>query len=153
MYGENTASNIIAAKSYNKAMRAHKLTYEAVWRIYQKLFLDWLHKKVVDTETIDQSLSMLATGFQEQKEARELSQMFDDVVDALKQKQILCLIEDFDKENQNPTFVYWRQYMHLGQVLLRFIRAEREGNWRLHLSSFAAMLPWFAIYDHTNYTR
>ena len=153
VYGENTASNIIAAKSYNKAMRAHKLTYEAVWRIYQKLFLDWLHKKEVDTETIDQSLFVLATGFQEQKEARELSQMFDDVVDALKQKQILCLIEDFDKENQNPTFVYWRQYMRLVQVLLRFIRAEREGNWGLHLSSFAAMLPWFAIYDHTNYTR
>ena len=153
VYGENTASNIIAAKSYNKAMRAHKLTYEAVWRIYQKLFLDWLHKKEVDTETIDQSLSVLATGFQEQKEARELSQMFDDVADALKQKQILSLIEDFDKENQNPTFVYWRQYMRLVQVLLRFIRAEREGNWRLHLSSFAAMLPWFAIYDHTNYTR
>ena len=52
MYGENTASKIIAAKSYNIAMKAHKLTYEAVWRIYQKLLLDWLHKTEVDTETI-----------------------------------------------------------------------------------------------------
>ena len=62
----------------------------------------------------------------------------------LKQKQIIGLFEDFDKEIQNPTFVYWRQYMSLVQILLRFIRAEREGNWDLHLSSFAAMLPWFA---------
>ena len=153
VYGENTANNIIAAKSYNKAMRAHKLTYEAVWRLYQKLFLDWLHQKEVDTETINQSLSVLSTGFHEQKEPDKLSQMFEDVVDALKQKQILCLIEDFDKENQNPTFVYWRQYMRLVQILLRFTKAEREGNWTLHLSSFAAMLPWFAVYGHTNYTR
>ena len=40
-------------------------------------------------------------------------------------------------------------------LLLRFIRAEREGNWQLHvhMSSFAGMLPWFRIYDNTNYTR
>ena len=61
MYGENTASKIIAAKSYNIAMKAHKLTYEALWRIYQKLLLDWLHTTEVDTETIDQSLPVLAT--------------------------------------------------------------------------------------------
>ena len=96
---------------------------------------------------------MLVTAFQEQKATGELSHLFDDVVDALEQKQIIGLFEDFDKENQNPTFVYWRQYMSLVQILLRFIRAEREGNWDLHLSSFAAMLPWFAVYDHTNYTR
>lgn len=130
VYGENTANNIIAAKSYNKAMRAHKLTYEAVWCLYQKLFLDWLHQKEVDTETVNQPLSVLTTGFHKQKETDELSQMFEDVVDALKQKQILCLIEDFDKENKNPTFVNWRQYMRLVQILLRFIRAEREGNWK-----------------------
>ena len=123
VYGENTVNNINAAKSYNKAMRAHKLTYEAVWRLYQKLLLDWLHQKEVDTETVNQSLSVLTTGFHEQKETDELSQIFEDVVDALKQNQILCLIKDFDKENQNPTFVYWCQYMRLVQILLRFTRA------------------------------
>lgn len=38
-------------------------------------------------------------------------------------------------------------------LLLQFLRAERTGNWKLHLSAFADMLPWFAVYDHTNYTR
>ena len=37
--------------------------------------------------------------------------------------------------------------MRLVQLFLGLIRAEPEGNWELHLSSFAAMLPWFAIYD------
>ena len=31
--------------------------------------------------------------------------------------------------------------------------AERAGDWNLHKSAFAATLPWFAQYDHTNYTH
>ena len=27
------------------------------------------------------------------------------------------------------------------------------GNWQLHLDSFAAMLPWLTVYDHTFYAR
>ena len=45
------------------------------------------------------------------------------------------------------------QYMELVSLLLQFIRVESTANWKLHLSAFADMLPWFAIYDHTNYTR
>jgi len=31
--------------------------------------------------------------------------------------------------------------------------SEREGNWELHLEMFSRMLPYFALYDHTNYAR
>lgn len=43
--------------------------------------------------------------------------------------------------------------MNLVSILLRFTRALREGDWKLFLSSFAEMLPWFAVFDHVNYTR
>ena len=43
--------------------------------------------------------------------------------------------------------------MNLVSILLRFTRALRAGDWELYLSSFAEMLPWFAAYDHVNYTR
>lgn len=36
-------------------------------------------------------------------------------------------------------------------ILLRFTRALPNGDWAL--SSFAEMLPWFAAYNHVNYTR
>ena len=39
------------------------------------------------------------------------------------------------------------------QMLLDFIRAEREGSLSLNLSSFAKMLPWVASYDHINFFR
>ena len=38
-------------------------------------------------------------------------------------------------------------------VLLRLTRALRSGDWKLYLTSFAEMIPWFHLYDHTNYTR
>ena len=43
--------------------------------------------------------------------------------------------------------------MDMVKLLLDFIRAEREGNWNLHLEAFAAMLPWLTMYDHTNYAK
>ncbi len=68
--------------------------------------------------------------------------------------EIPCALKEFDESHgDNPTFHYWRQYMDMVSILLRFTRALRSGNWKLFLSSLAEMLPWFAIYDHTNYTR
>ena len=76
----------------------------------------------------------------------------------------LCLASDFEipqmylsrrktfYENvQN--FKLWSTYMAMVETLFSFIRAEREGNWPLHLEAFAAMLPWITIYDHYNYAR
>ena len=47
----------------------------------------------------------------------------------------------------------WSTYMNMVEILLDFIRAERDGNWTLHLEAFAAMLAWITIYDNTNYAR
>ena len=39
------------------------------------------------------------------------------------------------------------------ELLLRFVRATSEGNWRLHITSLQEMIPWFFAYDCTNYSR
>ena len=77
-----------------------------------------------------------------------------DVMEALDEENIITMMEEFDKEFSDfPNFVLWRTYMKMVEILLDFIRANRDGDWSLHLSSFAAMLPWMTIYDHTNYAR
>jgi len=38
-------------------------------------------------------------------------------------------------------------------VLLMFTRAQRDGNWLLHLQAFKSMLPYFYWYNQTNYAR
>ena len=69
--------------------------------------------------------------------------------------QICGIIRNFrhvgGSHQDNPTFCYWRKYINLVSILLRFTRCK--GDWELYLSSFAEMLPWFAAYDHVNYTR
>ena len=37
--------------------------------------------------------------------------------------------------------------------LLQFLKAERTGNWKLHLSSIATMLPHYFAMDRQNYAR
>lgn len=38
-------------------------------------------------------------------------------------------------------------------LLLQFVKAERTGNWKLHLSATAAMVPHFLSMDRINYAR
>ena len=69
----------------------------------------------------------------------------------------LCeAIREFDSSNSDDlTLMLWRTYMQLVSIQLAFTRAIaiRVGDWHLYLSSFAEMMPWFARYDHTHYTR
>ncbi len=43
--------------------------------------------------------------------------------------------------------------MDLVSTLLAFTWALRCGDWKLYMSAFKSMMPWFAAYDHTHYTR
>ena len=38
-------------------------------------------------------------------------------------------------------------------IMMRFVRAEREGEWPLHLSAVSEMIPYFFSAGHQNYAR
>lgn len=38
-------------------------------------------------------------------------------------------------------------------IMMQFVRAEREGDWPLHLAAVAAMIPYFFASAHFNYAR
>ena len=46
LYNECTANKILAGQSWNRAVRGHKLTLEAVWRILLKEFRAWQTQKL-----------------------------------------------------------------------------------------------------------
>ena len=46
-----------------------------------------------------------------------------------------------------------RQYMHMVQFVLLFIKAVRTADWDLHLSSLEAFTKYFFAYDKLNYAR
>ena len=47
----------------------------------------------------------------------------------------------------------WLQYMEMIDILRTFIKAERTGEWELHLQCVEAMLPYFAASGHNLYTK
>ena len=52
-----------------------------------------------------------------------------------------------------PMFLFWSSYIEIVCLLLKFIRATREGNWSLHLSCIHDVLLWVTAYDSINYSR
>ena len=68
-------------------------------------------------------------------------------------KEVIKLLKEF-KGEQRPSlklFAFWEDYGTMVQLLLQFIKAERTGNWKLHLFTVAAMTPYFFTMDRQNY--
>ena len=67
----------------------------------------------------------------------------------------LCLLfQDFTHKSRTKSkmFTFWEEYGHMVKLLLQFIKAERTGNWELHLLSVSAMVPYFFAMDYTHCT-
>ena len=73
-------------------------------------------------------------------------------VTALKSDGIFEAFQNFDQNLQQEAR-FLRSYMVMYKILLHFVRANREGDWQLHLTSLNAVIPYFFVHDQTNYAR
>ena len=56
-------------------------------------------------------------------------------------------------QESSRTAKLWINYLHYIQIIKNFIRAERTGNWELHLQSVKSMLNLFAATGHIHYAK
>ena len=142
LLGPNAAETVMNGKAYKRAMRAHKITLQALWRPMVPLLL-----KFCKTINVDLALQI----------SRLLSseQNVNDLITCLKSPQFQTVYDEFltQKCQENVNFQFWWNYMEMIFILLDFTRAQREGDWELYLDSFRAMLPYFFRYDHLNYAK
>ena len=54
---------------------------------------------------------------------------------------------------KSKTFAYWDRFIEMGWLAKDLVRADREGNWQLHLKTVEAVLPFFAVFNSINYLR
>lgn len=59
----------------------------------------------------------------------------------------------FKEETSSKRFKFWDKYIEMVLLLLKFIRAEREGDWELRLKATTEMIPHFFALDQLNYSR
>ena len=116
-------------------------------------FSSWQEIKLKHSLKDAQSLaSHVASSFEQRQGNTQIRSDVDNVVLNLGE-----FMEDFiefeDSKSGDSTYLFWKSYMDMVQTLLLFLRAERDGNWELHLSAFQGMLPLMLWYDHTNYGR
>ena len=156
VYGSNTTLALLKGKSYNPGVRAHKLIMEALLRLQWQAFCKWLAKEREDHRLEGVDMSQIETNldkFKESSATGEKKKVFDVLCNST--QNLILLLSRFKSESceSSQLFKFWNSYVKMVLVLLRFIRAEREGDWRLHLASTAEMTPYFFSMDRTNYSR
>lgn len=153
IYGSSVTTAILKGKSYNRGVRAHKIVMEAMFRLQWRSFVEWLSKQN-RTHVNQQALIEEATHCQLALEnARDVQDAMLKMCDALATLQAELTRFQNDAKCKSQLFTYWNDYEVMVQLLLEFIKAERTGDWFLHLSTTAAMTPHFFSMDRPNYSR
>ena len=103
---EGDVQLVMAGKAHNKAMRAHKLTLQALWRILLPKFL--LYAEESDKECHDEVAAMAADDDPES---------IPELVASLKEVRFHKLFKDFAESKSNDVnFVFWWCYMDIVSV-------------------------------------
>lgn len=68
--------------------------------------------------------------------------------------QVVSVVQkERERQLKSKTGTFWLQYMEMVSLMRTFIKAERTGDWRLHLISLKRMLPFLAATGHNNYLK
>ena len=156
VYGSNTTLALLKGKSYNCGVHAHKLMMEALLRLQWQAFCKWLEKEREDHRLEGVDMSQIETNldkFKESSATGEKKKVFHALCNSTQSLSLLLSRFKSESWESSQLFKFWNSYVEMVLVLLRFIRAEREGDWRLHLASTAEMTPYFFSMDRTNYSR
>lgn len=108
MLGQGTVELVMAGKAYNKAMRAHKLTLQALWRLLMPSLLSFVAEADEEFHTC---LSRMATDDDPQT-ITELSTF-------LVQEMVRNLLHDFvESRSDDVNFSFCWQYLDMVAILL-----------------------------------
>ena len=155
VYGSNTTLALLKGKSYNRGVRAHKLIMEALLRLQWQAFCNWLEEEREDHRLEGVDMRQIETNldkFKESPATGEKKKAFDVLCNSA--QNLTLLLSRFKSESckSSQLFKVWNSYVQMVLVLLRFIRAECKGDWRLHLATTAEMTPYVFSMDRTNYS-
>ena len=157
VYAPSTADQMLSGRQFHRAVRGLTLCYEALMNRYINAFVEWCfssdHRKdhQQDLEHLESLLmevrSTLANG--------KISEIVTTQLEKYLESELLPLLMAFSEEKSTAshTFKYWFSCLKALQIMLLNIRAERNGDWILHLQSVLSMMPFFFCSNHQNYAR
>ena len=81
---------------------------------------------------------------------RTICSQLEDAMTAL--SNTLITFREFGRK-QSSTFSYWDSFLHACGILLRLLRADRQGDFLLHLDAVMEAVPFFYVAGKVNYAR
>ena len=151
IYAKNSVEHLLSGKAIARAIRGH-LIVDAVLN-------GLLHTQQINSENeeYNQVIENLPTITKNMEVLYKQMMEGSDVV-SLCQSDVLNEYEKVVAAQKNMlkgsrTAKLWLQYMDMIDLLRQYIRAERLGNWQLHLNTTMEMLPYFAASGHNNYLK
>ena len=122
-------------KKWNKIFRAHKMPFEALWIILWPLLLDWCKAKdyEINRENIDHIVCEIVDAVNRSEQASGL--LNEELITPWTfllpffLKSVANILTSFDRHTEVQCIPFWRQYMEMVVILLRFTRAIWDGNW------------------------
>ena len=149
-FGPNVVRSVIDGSHYVRSLKGLMLLAESIERLQWARFFQCKGTSAYIDEL--EILKLLKESVSEK--ARERSKrLLDRFVD-----DSLRMINDFnafraDARINSEAFAFWDTFVEMVSILKDLVRADREGNWQLHLQTIQSALPIFAGCDHTNYYR
>lgn len=156
VYAPATAKLMLQGKQVSRGNRALKLALEALYRLYQESFWSWLQQQDHIMFPKDDMYKLV----------REIQNAFkagdrDSAITLMERLEsdymttLQALQQEFTNvgRTQSATFAYWDTFMDGVNILLRLLRAEREGLFELHLIAVCETVPWCRAADRGNYAK
>ena len=159
VYAENAVDYILNGKAYARAIRGHTLIYAVLNSMILCEAYDFMSH-----ENEESNMITLSERDDVHPDLKEAGQLYDgllaDVIQAKEacSRNVLKRISQVLQKHTSriaefPMGQLWLQYMSMVELLLQFLKAERTGDFDLHLSSLRKMLPHLAAAGHSHYTK
>ena len=141
VYTKGSVVHMLTGHTFSRAVSAHILTLPALLHVLSK-DADW--ESNIDKD----SMTSLY------QDTVKQDQHPDTVDNEILQRFEQLLVHGLDRAaTGSRTGKMWVQYVHQVLLMLKFITAERTGNWQLSLHCVEEMIPHFHAAGHFQYSK
>lgn len=149
IFGVNVVDQVLQGSNYARSIKGFFLIAEVLERLQLQQFFD-KHNDAFENEV------SLLIDLQESFNAGEFDLCKTFMSDFKNQSQnfIECY-KNFEKRRSEEfsLFKYWNNTLKMIRLIRNLLRADRSGNFALHVECIKKMQPLFHIMDRINYTR
>lgn len=149
-FGVNVVDSVLCGKNYIRSFKGLQFLKEALLRLQWQAFFEQGDNVQVHKEQLDMLEDLKEKVASSSNESAGVYKNFEE-----KSQGLFSNFNQFIDvaRSSNETLKYWDTFIYMMQQVENLVRADRDGDWELHLQAVRALLPIFAVFDSTNYFR